>query len=97
MLRLFNFTSGFPQRVVHGFSWRQSLEIFWVPSFLRVCSRCFRSFAILLYHCLSCGALVSCHLLRALRFSVRFCFMSIRHSSIEVWSFLSGVACHAAF
>jgi hypothetical protein len=45
---------------------------------------------------LSCGALASCHLLRNFRFSASFRFFIIGRSSVEVWSFLCGVACHAA-
>ena len=60
-----------------------------------MCNICFRSFAILLYRYLSCGALVSCHLLRAFRFST-FLFYEYR-AFFRSGSFLSGVACHAAF
>jgi hypothetical protein len=65
---------------------------------LRLCNRFFRSFASLFYLCLCCGALVSCHLLRAfLYFFFAIFFTIIGRPSLEFCSFPSGVACHAAF
>jgi hypothetical protein len=57
------------------------------------------NFLVLLLACLSlsCGAFVSCHLLQGFLFSAIFCFTIIGRSSLEFCSFLSGVACHAAF
>ena len=68
----------------------------WTPAFLRVCRRNFSSLARLLYLCLSCGARVICHLFRAFRFSVSFCFKSAGQPSWMCCSCRGGVVYYAA-
>jgi hypothetical protein len=69
----------------------------WIPSFFRLCNNFFSFFVSLFYLCLSYSTLVSGRILRYFLFSAIFCFTIIGHSSLEIYSFLFGVACHAAF
>ena len=67
----------------------------WILLFLWLW-RCLSSFACLLYICLSSGAHVICHLLRALRLSVNFCLIYKGLLSDRGWGRGGGVANLAA-